>query len=459
MLAACRGALGGALSLLPAGAAAAQLVGLAAAAAATGCRSSAAARSLHSAGPSSGEFSHVIDEHGMLVGSQTPVTKHLWKQRYTWTEERLQQAAPRDPTAAAEAKPPNRLSVKYPFTSDPVVKEHYRNPWSEARIGRILEDLDSLAGFVAFDHCDDGDPTTRPPLLVTATVEKIELRGKRINLDQDMELSGRVVWTGSSSMDIVIELEQAGQQQLTSLFTFVAREPLTGAPCRIPSVLPQTPEDQALFAERQAVNAARKAARKAGAGKLHQVSPEGEQWARELLAAAKTKRDLPALADAHAVFMDDTSLSNTFTCQPEERNMHGRIFGGFLMRRAFELAHSTAYLFAGCRPLTVEVDGITFRRPVNVGDLIRFRSWVLRSWPSQHTPGKGVVHVQVEASVTQPEKLQSEVTNQFGFRFIFDLRRDQWGTLQMPRQVLPGAEQQALEVAQRFGPGAKQPAP
>ena len=30
--------------------------------------------------------------------------------------------------------------------------------------------------------------------------------------------------------------------------------------------------------------------------------------------------------------MDDTSLSNTFTCQPEERNMHGRIFGGFLMR-------------------------------------------------------------------------------------------------------------------------------
>lgn len=36
----------------------------------------------------------------------------------------------------------------------------------------------------------------------------------------------------------------------------------------------------------------------------------------------------------------------------------------------------------------VEVDGITFRRPVNVGDLIRFRSWVLRSWPSQLTPGK-----------------------------------------------------------------------
>ena len=112
------------------------------------------------------------------------------------------------------------------------------------------------------------------------------------------------------------------------------------------------------------------------------VSPEGEQWAEELMAAAKTKRDLPALAgglagscnscrlslglcvraathraaaqqpaahtnpidtikhvsapvaDPHVLLMDDTSLENTFTCQPQQRNMHGRIFGGFLMRCA-----------------------------------------------------------------------------------------------------------------------------
>lgn len=32
--------------------------------------------------------------------------------------------------------------------------------------------------------------------------------------------------------------------------------------------------------------------------------------------------------------MDELSLENTFTCQPQQRNMHGRIFGGFLMRWA-----------------------------------------------------------------------------------------------------------------------------
>lgn len=28
----------------------------------------------------------------------------------------------------------------------------YRNPWDEVRLGRLLEDLDSLAGFIAFNH-------------------------------------------------------------------------------------------------------------------------------------------------------------------------------------------------------------------------------------------------------------------------------------------------------------------
>jgi hypothetical protein len=43
------------------------------------------------------------------------------------------------------------------------------------------------------------------------------------------------------------------------------------------------------------------------------------------------------VADPNLLLMDDTSLENTFTCQPQQRNMHGRIFGGFLMRCACSL--------------------------------------------------------------------------------------------------------------------------
>ena len=55
-------------------------------------------------------------------------------------------------------------------------------------------------------------------------------------------------------------------------------------------------------------------------------------WAQGLLAEARAIADLPALAAGDCVLMRDTTASNTFVCQPQQRNLHGRVFGGFLMR-------------------------------------------------------------------------------------------------------------------------------
>ncbi|KAL4433426.1 hypothetical protein ABPG77_010279 [Micractinium sp. CCAP 211/92] len=386
--------------------------------------------------------------------SSSPVSRRLWRERYPWTEDKLLAAPPRD-VSTLQPKPPRPLVVTYPFSTDEHLQEHYRSPWGEARIGRILEDLDSLTALVAFEHCDVADERSRPPLLVTAGVEAIELHNSRLSMQRDMVMSGHVVWTGSSSMDVRMQLEQDGERQLTALFTFVAREMLTNAPHPVPPLQPRSKQDRDLFCERQRASQQRKAARAAAAGSSdlrRACSPEGELWAESLLAAAKRKADLPALAEPQQLLMDDTSLENTFTCQPQQRNVHGRVFGGFLMRRAFELAHSTAYLFAGSRPYAVEVGEVTFRFPVEIGDLLRMRTLVLHTWVHPGRPGQGRAHVQVEASVTQPEKRQSTVTNTFNFVFGFELERDRHGEPIPPKQVLPSTERQALEVARLFGP-------
>ena len=70
--------------------------------------------------------------------------------------------------------------------------------------------------------------------------------------------------------------------------------------------------------------------------------------------------------------------------------MSNRIFGGFLMRRAFELAFSTAYMFGGDKPEILEVDDISFVSPVDVGDLLIFKSRVLYTMPSGGNIGKYV---------------------------------------------------------------------
>ena len=49
----------------------------------------------------------------------------------------------------------------------------------------------------------------------------------------------------------------------------------------------------------------------------------------------------------------------TICCAVQVRNMSGRIFGGFLMRRAFELAFACSYTFAGWRPQFVRCEEVS----------------------------------------------------------------------------------------------------
>ena len=90
----------------------------------------------------------------------------------------------------------------------------------QLRIGRMFEDLDALAGNIAFNHCDDNCSETIPHLLVTASVDKISL-GKRPSLQEDMVLRGAVSWTGRSSLEIALsaQVESSEKPWLEALFT------------------------------------------------------------------------------------------------------------------------------------------------------------------------------------------------------------------------------------------------
>jgi acyl-coenzyme A thioesterase 9 len=272
------------------------------------------------------------------------VTRSLWRQRYRWNDASI--AAASSQTTVIH-KPPKSTEVVYPFSMDPVLREHYRSPWGRVRVGRMLEDMDSLAGYVAFEHADDDDDATRPPLLATASVEAITIGRGGPRLEEDMKMSGQVVWTGATSLDVRIQATQGGKMVLGALLTFVAREAVTGAPHPVNQLRPEAPADQELYCERQRTHVRRKAQRANGGPPP--LSLEAAAAAGRLLEEAKSRRDLPALADPHAILAGDTALEVVFVAQPQQRNLYGRIFGGFLMRRALELAHCVAYMFTASR--------------------------------------------------------------------------------------------------------------
>lgn len=209
--------------------------------------------------------------------------------------------------------------------------------------GKILEDLDALAGNIAFNHVQGVHV-----MIVTAGVDRIRIR-ERPKIGVDQYLSGKVTWVGSSSMEIrmvISEHEDGSNEWLESYFTFVTLDPVTKKSIKICPLLPQTEEERVHF-ELGAVKAqAKKVARR---NKIQVGRPLSEESlaidvrAAELLDAAGPLLRMPTLADPNTILMDATAHSNAMVAQPQSRNLHDRIFGGFLMRRAFELAFSTAY--------------------------------------------------------------------------------------------------------------------
>lgn len=98
---------------------------------------------------------------------------------------------------------------------------------------------------------------------------------------------------------------------------------------------------------------------------------------------------------------------------------------------------------------------ITFQRPVNVGDLLRLKACVLHAsamdaqtanciQKSKHVTEDmvGLLHVEVNAYVTQPENATSVLSNTFNFRFGVERAHAD----QKLKKVLPETEVEARRI-------------
>ncbi|GER44235.1 acyl-CoA thioesterase [Striga asiatica] len=382
----------------------------------------------------------------------SPVTNALWEARSSIFE-RLSNAQESDPPQSeliSKTPSKSRTSVLYKFSSDYILREQYRNPWNEIRLGKLLEDLDALAGTISFKHCSSEDSSTRPLILVTASVDKMVLR-RPIRVERDLTIAGAVTWVGRSSMEIQLEVTQPCEElsdpsdalALTANFTFVARDSKTGKSTMINQISPETEKEKLLWEEAEQRNKSRK--KKKGQQKK-EISDEELKRLNDLLSEGRVFCDMPALADKDSILIKDTCLQNSLMCQPQQRNIHGRIFGGFLMRRAFELAFATAYSFSGSAPCFLEVDHVDFLKPVDVGNFLRFNSCVL--FTELENPAQPMINVEVVAHVMRPEQRSSEVSNKFYFTFTINSNALKNG--QKIRNVVPATEEEARRVIERI---------
>lgn len=272
---------------------------------------------------------------------------------------------------------------------------------------------------------------------------------------------------------------------LVAHFTFACRDE-SNRPLAIPQLSPETELERERFEERAALAEERRLRRKAkatavsaeassalsnsralsssisksfsaslsmpiptvaegiGSDRDAQIEAVADLLIREAAAAA----DLPALASGDAIPSKLTAAGNTFLCQPQQRNITGRVFGGFLMRRAFELAFANCYVHCGFRPKFTALERVEFMAPVAVGDLLRLRGKVLHVSSSTKNASAATVRIRVRADVVKPEQAASEISNTFVFAFEVPLRGDgnAEGALSVKR-VLPETREEALAAA------------
>ncbi|CAM8986751.1 unnamed protein product [Rhodiola kirilowii] len=383
----------------------------------------------------------------------SPVTKALWEARSSIFERLLDPPVDAPPQSQLLIRTPSqsRTAIHYNFSSDYMLREQYRDPWNEVRVGKLLEDLDALAGTISVKHCSDDDSTTRPLLLVTASMDRMVLR-KPVCIDINLEMVGAVIWVGTSSIEIQLEVHQPTRKEgsdvpdtlaLTANFIFVARDYKTGKAAPVNRLAPQTEQEHLLFNQAESRNNLRKRKRADAKG----LKNGDVTRLKSMLAQGRISCDMPALAHRDTILLRDTRLDNFLICQPQQRNIHGRIFGGFLMNRAFELAFSTAYAFAGIMPCFLEVDHVDFLRPVDVGDFLRFKSCVL--YTEREGSDSPLINIEVEAHVMRPELRSSEVTNTFNF--TFSVRPEAKATNKFRiRKVVPATEEEARQILERM---------
>ena len=74
--------------------------------------------------------------------------------------------------------------------------------------------------------------------------------------------------------------------------------------------------------------------------------------------------------------MDPRQLEMTVLMTPDMANFSGKVHGGALMNLLDRVAFSCASRFSGRYAVTLSVDQVTFKQPINVGELVTFRAAV-----------------------------------------------------------------------------------
>lgn len=251
--------------------------------------------------------------------------------------------------------------------------------------------MDILAACIAYSHCQGNFVDIS---IVTAAVDRIDILAPfQIG---NYFLQGNVTFVGRSSMEVTILVRCNSVIVAVGVFTMVARCSSDHSKAQAINQLVLENDQEEIVFSRGKLNKERKIALKSDLATLNGIS-------------GSFPHDNPELQQK----MHDTVVISTRLCHSQERNIHNFIFGGYLMREAYDTAYIVACKFTKASSVTMEsLDEILFHLPVPIGSILEFTGQVI------YVEGKEFC-VSIISHITNPKYPQQtkQVTNTFYFTF------------------------------------------
>jgi acyl-coenzyme A thioesterase 9 len=295
------------------------------------------------------------------------------------------------------------ITTVFPLASDAALQRRFMvigQPMrGNLRFGLTLELLDKMAEDTALAYVRRLDSNAR---VVTAAIDNIRVR-RPADVTRDLRLSARVNYVGRTSMEVGIRVEQDGDAAghiASCYFTMVARH---GE--RSMAVPPLEPADP-LEVRRHDRAIARRKRLRAEEEELRQP-PTREEF--EMLRGLHMEQEADGF---DGLRVRDLVTSSWERVYPEQENVPHKIFGGYLVHRAYELAAIHAEELTTQRAVVAAVNRINFKQPVRIGDKLRFGSRIVYT-------GRTSIAVETKIErVARGERTMRDLTNDCIFTFV-----------------------------------------
>lgn len=268
------------------------------------------------------------------------------------------------------------------------------------RFGLLLEDLDIVAEQTALRYVRQFHPDAS---VVTAAIDNIIVRHV-VDISRDIVIHARINHIGRSSLVVGIRVEHPGDPSThiaSCYFTMVARG---GESAEQSRTIPPLEYLDAVEQERYAkATAAREEYRLQQAAE--QEPPSHEEF--KLLQNLHAAQEEPGFRGLKAGKLVVDGWDRMY---PEQEYVPHRIFGGYIVRRAYELSSICSELVAPDRSVIAAVNRINFFHPVRLGDKLHYTCRVV------YTSGSFIC---VEANIERVSRDRSSKTLSNSCLFTF----------------------------------------